>query len=88
MNVYQALNLVEIKDGRLYFFNVPQLGQSFTEVQEMLDAFKKQVQELEENSKKTKPADSTKAGEPTVVMDSNKEAPKEESVTPTGESEA
>lgn len=88
MNVYQSLNLVEIKDGRLYFFNFPQSGQSFTEVQEILDALKKQIQELETNSKKTKPSDavpevpkdeSNEPTDPTVVMDV---------VAPTGESEA
>ncbi len=85
MNVYQSLNFVEVKDGRLYSFNFPPLGQSFTEVLEILDAMKKQVQELEKNSKNPKPSDSV----PEVPKDESKESPVVmDSATPTGESEA
>jgi len=51
MTVYQSINLLEQKEGRPYTFNLPQANQDFSEVYEMLDLFKKQIEDIEKRQK-------------------------------------
>jgi len=48
MDKYISVNLLKIKEGRPYFLNIPQLRQSYDEVLEILEEFKKEILEMQE----------------------------------------
>ena len=53
MNVYMSINLIELKEGRPYFFSVPQGSQDWSEVYTVLDEMKKQIEDLELKQKQS-----------------------------------
>lgn len=61
MDKYLGVNLLKIVEGRPYFFNVPQMRQTYEEVLEVLEMFKSEVLEMQkldkERSKEQKPVE-------------------------------
>lgn len=53
MNVYMSINLIELKEGRPYTFNVPQGSQEWSEVYVVLDEMKKQIEDMELKQKQS-----------------------------------
>lgn len=80
MDIYNAINCIEIKEGRPYKFSFPRMGQKEEEIYEILELFKVEIKKIfaeqakkyDEDQKKAEGAQEEKSNEASQIIKEEK----------------